>query len=66
MEDSRDLRGTGLLQSMAANARRSRLEQLSERTPEKRTVIEKRDVNITPETRPYLLDVKPGMSTDIM
>ncbi len=53
-------------QSIAAKARSNLREQLSDMTPEKRTVTEKREVKRTPDKRPYLLLVKSGMSIDIM
>lgn len=53
-------------QSIAAKPSKRRREQLSDATPEKRTVTEKRDVNMTPDKRPYLLVVKSGMSIFIM
>ena len=54
------------LQRIAAQASNSFLEQLSDNTPEKSTVTEKRLVKSTPERSPYLYEVKPGMATDIM
>ena len=54
------------LHSIAAKANKSLLERLSDRTPEKSTVTEKSEVNKTPDTRPYRLDEKLGMSSDII
>ena len=54
------------LHSTAAKASKSLLERLSARTPEKSTANEKSAVNKTPDTRPYLLGEKSGMSTDII
>ena len=55
-----------MLGAVAAKDSRSLLEQLSDKTPENSTVTEKSEVNMTPDTRPYLLGSKLGMSTDIM
>ena len=54
------------LHSIAAKDSKSLLEQLSDKTPEKSTVTENSEVNMTPDNRPYLLGSKLGMSTDIM
>ena len=51
---------------MAAKDSKRRREQLSEATPENKTVMEKSEVNKTPDSSPYLLAVKLGMATDIM
>ena len=49
-------------QRMAAIAKIHLREKLSERTPENRTVTEKREVNNTPDNKPYLDVVKFGMA----
>ena len=53
-------------QRMAAVLRLNLREQLSATTPEKSTVTEKREVNIAPDSKPYLACVKFGIATLIM